>query len=59
MKILDVGTGPGFFAIIMSLAGHEVTAIDCTQAMPSAMAFAPNFSYQTLKKWTLPMKVSI
>jgi Methylase involved in ubiquinone/menaquinone biosynthesis len=33
MKILDVGTGPGFFAIIMSLAGHDVTAIDCTQAM--------------------------
>lgn len=33
MKILDVGTGPGFFAIIMSLAGHEVTAVDCTQAM--------------------------
>ncbi|SHH87587.1 Methyltransferase domain-containing protein [Sporobacter termitidis DSM 10068] len=33
MKVLDVGTGPGFFAILMSLAGHDVTAIDCTQAM--------------------------
>lgn len=33
MKILDVGTGPGFFAVLMSLAGHEVTAIDCTEAM--------------------------
>lgn len=33
LKILDVGTGPGFFAIIMSLQGHDVTAIDCTQAM--------------------------
>jgi ubiquinone/menaquinone biosynthesis C-methylase UbiE len=33
MKILDVGTGPGFFAIIMSQAGHDVTAIDCTEAM--------------------------
>lgn len=33
MKILDVGTGPGFFAIIMAQAGHDVTAVDCTQAM--------------------------
>lgn len=33
LNILDVGTGPGFFAIIMSLQGHDVTAIDCTQAM--------------------------
>ncbi len=33
LKILDVGTGPGFFTIIMSLQGHAVTAIDCTQAM--------------------------
>lgn len=33
LDILDVGTGPGFFAIIMSLAGHNVTAIDCTEAM--------------------------
>lgn len=33
MKILDVGTGPGFFAIIMAQEGHEVTAVDCTEAM--------------------------
>ncbi|AFQ42587.1 class I SAM-dependent methyltransferase [Desulfosporosinus meridiei] len=33
MDILDVGTGPGFFAIIMSQAGNRVTAIDCTEAM--------------------------
>ncbi|EHQ91112.1 class I SAM-dependent methyltransferase [Desulfosporosinus youngiae] len=33
MDILDVGTGPGFFAIIMSQAGNRVTAIDCTGAM--------------------------
>lgn len=33
MRILDVGTGPGFFATIMSLAGNDVTAVDCTEAM--------------------------
>lgn len=33
MEILDIGTGPGFFAIIMSQAGNKVTAIDCTEAM--------------------------
>ncbi|MDR1041510.1 MAG: class I SAM-dependent methyltransferase [Deltaproteobacteria bacterium] len=33
LRILDIGTGPGFFAIITTLAGHKVTAIDCTEAM--------------------------
>lgn len=33
LKVLDVGTGPGFFSIIMAKAGHKVTAIDCTDAM--------------------------
>ncbi|OBR97127.1 putative methyltransferase YcgJ [Clostridium ragsdalei P11] len=33
LNILDVGTGPGFFAIILSLAGHKVTAVDCTEEM--------------------------
>lgn len=33
MDILDVGTGPGFFAIIMAQAGHNVTAVDYTEAM--------------------------
>ncbi|WP_027398442.1 class I SAM-dependent methyltransferase [Anaerovorax odorimutans] len=33
MQVLDVGTGPGFFAIIMELSGNNVTAIDCTEAM--------------------------
>lgn len=33
LDILDVGTGPGFFTIIMSQAGNKVTAIDCTEAM--------------------------
>lgn len=33
IAILDIGTGPGFFAIILASAGYQVTAIDCTKAM--------------------------
>lgn len=33
IKILDVGTGPGFFAIILARAGYQVTAVDYTKAM--------------------------
>jgi len=33
LKILDVGTGPGFFSIILSQEGHDVTGIDCSEGM--------------------------
>lgn len=33
LKVLDIGTGPGFFAIIMAQAGHQVTGVDATAAM--------------------------
>lgn len=33
IKILDMGTGPGFFAIILAEAGFQVTAVDCTKSM--------------------------
>jgi ubiquinone/menaquinone biosynthesis C-methylase UbiE len=33
LKVLDAGTGPGFFAIILSEIGHQVTAVDVTAAM--------------------------
>ena len=33
LKILDVGTGAGFFAAILSKLGHEVTAIDMSGKM--------------------------
>ena len=32
-QILDVGTGPGFFAILLAKEGYEVTAVDYTEAM--------------------------
>ncbi len=31
--VLDVGTGPGFFAIILAEAGYQVTAVDYTEEM--------------------------
>ena len=33
LKILDIGTGPGFFAIICALRGHDVTAVDMNAEM--------------------------
>lgn len=33
LKVLDIGTGPGFFAITMASCGYDVTAIDYTDAM--------------------------
>ncbi|MFM9277825.1 class I SAM-dependent methyltransferase [Paenibacillus jiagnxiensis] len=33
LKILDVGTGPGFFAVLLSHMGHQVTAIDSSPEM--------------------------
>ena len=33
LKILDVGTGPGVFATLLTLAGHSVTGIDVSPKM--------------------------
>lgn len=33
LNVLDIGTGPGFFAILLALSGHQVTAIDATSGM--------------------------
>ena len=33
LRILDVGCGPGFFPIILGREGHDVTAVDYTEAM--------------------------
>ena len=33
LRILDAGTGPGFFAVILAAAGHETTGIDISSNM--------------------------
>ncbi|AQY42612.1 class I SAM-dependent methyltransferase [Bacillus thuringiensis] len=33
LKILEIGTGPGFFAILLAQMGHEVTALDFSEYM--------------------------
>ena len=33
LHILDVGTGPGFFPVILGRAGHRVTGIDISENM--------------------------
>lgn len=33
ISVLDIGTGPGFFAILLAGAGYSVTAVDYTEAM--------------------------
>ena len=33
MAVLDIGTGPGFFPIIMSKLGHRVTGVDSSVTM--------------------------
>ncbi len=33
IRVLDVGTGPGFFAILLAEAGYQVTAVDYTDEM--------------------------
>ena len=33
LRVLEAGTGPGFFAILLGELGYDVTAIDLTPAM--------------------------
>ena len=33
ITVLDAGTGPGFFAVILAEASYKVTAIDAAPAM--------------------------
>ena len=60
LKIADMGTGPGFFAIGLAKRGYAVTAVDYTQEMlnhakENAGAYAPQIEWmradvQNLKK---------
>lgn len=33
LRVLDIGTGPGFYAIILAHRGYEVTAVDYSEGM--------------------------
>jgi ubiquinone/menaquinone biosynthesis C-methylase UbiE len=33
LRVLDIGTGPGYYALILARRGYRVTAVDCTKAM--------------------------
>ena len=33
IRILDIGTGPGFFPVILAEAGYHVDAVDYTEGM--------------------------
>ena len=33
IRVLDIGTGPGFFAILLAEKGYRVTAVDYTESM--------------------------
>ena len=62
IHILDVGTGPGFFAIILAEAGYQVTAVDYTPAsrqekMPELWRNGLTSGRWTASVWNFPMKV--
>nr|WP_269849318.1 class I SAM-dependent methyltransferase [Methanosarcina horonobensis] len=42
--MLDVGCGPGFFSIILSQAGHQVTGVDCAAGMLERARLNAEFS---------------
>ena len=53
LRVLDIGTGPGFFAVILAKAGYRVTAIDLTPAMlaeakKNAGALAPAIDFREM-----------
>ena len=61
LDILDVGTGTGYFAILLSLRGHRVTGVDLTPAMlyeavaaAAAMGVSPAFLQMDAQQLKLP-----
>jgi ubiquinone/menaquinone biosynthesis C-methylase UbiE len=52
-KVLDAGCGPGFFSILLALAGYQVTAIDytenmLTQAQKNAKTYGVTIDFQQM-----------
>lgn len=46
-KVLDIGSGPGFFSIMLAQAGYQVTAVDYTDKMlEEAKKNAENFGVE-------------
>lgn len=59
LEILDVGTGPGFFACILSEEGHHVTGIDASEGMlecarknAQLLGLEPEFLHMDLNEMT-------
>ena len=62
LNILDVGTGTGFFAILMARLGHRVTGIDLTPAMleeAAAMAasLGLDIAFRHMVRWMLSILI--
>ena len=57
-KVLDIGTGPGFFAVLMGRMGWQVTGIDCSEKMVETADMREkresmrNFIRWTTTSWT-------
>jgi SAM-dependent methyltransferase len=61
MDILDLGTGPGFFSLILSMRGHRVTGIYCSEKMleraaqnAAALGVSPVFRLMDVTKTDFP-----
>lgn len=58
LEILDIGTGPGFFSILLAEKGYHVTAVDYTEAMleearKNAGAIAGNIQFYRMDAQSL------
>ena len=55
LRILDAGTGTGYFAVLLGAEGHEVTGIDLTPAMiDEARALAADLAFSASSCGVMP-----